>query len=182
MMLMKWGDKMRRKMVVTLLVIILIAGGAWYIGFSTVNPKQQPTNDTGVRVGETSPSFTLTSLDGTKVHVGQPGKITVINFWATWCPPCLEEMPELEEFAEKNQQKINFYAVNLKESHEKVSDYMNKNKYTMPLLLDKDGFVAKQFQITAIPTTLIVDKNGIIKHRQSGAMTRNELEGIINSL
>ncbi len=52
----------------------------------------------------------------------------------------------------------------------------------MPVLLDKDGVVAQQFQITALPTTIIVDKNGLIKHRQSGAMTRNELEGIINSL
>jgi cytochrome c biogenesis protein CcmG/thiol:disulfide interchange protein DsbE len=175
---------MGRKMVVILLGIILIAGGAWYLGFSAINPKPQPqpTNDTSARVGKTSPTFTLDSLDGTKVNVGQPGRITVINFWATWCPPCLEEMPELEEFAQKNQQKINFYAVNLKESNEKVSDYMDKNKYTMSVLLDKDGFAAKQFQITAIPTTIIVDKNGIIKHRQSGAMTRNELEGIINSL
>lgn len=171
---------MGRKMLVILLGIILAAVGVWYVGLSATDSKPQQTTD--AKVGKASPSFTLDSLDGTKVTVGQSGRITVINFWATWCPPCLEEMPELEEFAKKNQQKINFYAVNLKESNEKVSDFMDKHKYTMPVLLDKDGGVAKQFQITAIPTTIIVDKNGLIKHRQSGAMTRNELEGIINSL
>lgn len=171
---------MGRKMVVIIIGIILVAAGVWYVGFSATDPKPQQTTD--ARAGKASPSFTLDSLDGTKVTVGQPGRITVINFWATWCPPCLEEMPELEEFAKKNQQKINFFAVNLKESNEKVNDFMNKHKYTMPVLLDKDGVVAKQFQITAIPTTIIVDKNGLIKHRQSGAMTKNELEGIINSL
>jgi len=173
---------MGRRMLVILLGIILVAAGVWYVGFSATNPKLQPTADLGARVGKKMPTFTLDSLQGTQVTIGQPGKITVINFWATWCPPCLEEMPELEEFAKKNKQKIDFYAVNLQESNGKVSDFMNKHKYTMPVLLDKDGVVAKQFQIAAIPTTIIVDKNGLIKHRQSGAMTMNELEGIINSL
>jgi cytochrome c biogenesis protein CcmG/thiol:disulfide interchange protein DsbE len=172
-----------RKMFAFLLGVILVAVGTWYIGFSEYrNPKPQMISDGSARVGKISPSFTLDRLEGGKVTVGLPGKITVINFWATWCPPCQEEMPELDRFAKKNQQKINFYAVNLQESNEKVSDFINKHKYTMPVLLDKDGVIAKQFQIAAIPTTIIVDKNGLIKHRQSGAMTMNELEGIINSL
>lgn len=174
---------MGRKMFVFLLGMILVAVAAWYVGFSEYpNPKSQMIGDSGARVGKTSPSFILDRLEGGKVTVGSPGKITVINFWATWCPPCQEEMPELDQFAKKYQQKINFYAVNLQESNEKVSDFMNKHKYSMTVLLDKDGIVAKQFQIAAIPTTIIVDKNGLIKHRQSGAMTMRELEGIINSL
>lgn len=173
---------MTRKLFAILLGIILVAVGGWYVGLPEHQDPKPQIIDSGTKVGKTSPSFTLDSLAGGKVTVGPTGKITVINFWATWCPPCLEEMPELDQFAQKNQQKINFYAVNLQESNEKVSDFMNKNRYTMPVLLDKDGVVAKQFQIAAIPTTIIVDKNGLIKHRQSGAMTMNELEGIINSM
>lgn len=169
-------------MFVILLGLLLAAIGVWYVGFyENQNLKPQITDAIG-SVGRTPPSFTLESLEGDKVTVGPSDKITVINFWATWCPPCQEEMPELDQFAKKNQQKINFYAINLQESNKKVSDFMNKYKYTMPVLLDKDGVVAKQFLIAAIPTTIIIDKNGLIKHRQSGAMTMSELEEIINSL
>ncbi|SFL31173.1 TlpA family protein disulfide reductase [Pelosinus propionicus] len=174
---------MRRKVFITLLVVLLAFLGVWYIGSSKKESTPHPPDEKiDVKVGKNLPSFTLDSLAGNQVTVGNTGRITVINFWATWCPPCLEEMPELEKFAKKNQQKVQFYAVNLQESQEKVSDFMNRYNYTMPVLLDKDGIVAKQFQITAIPTTIIVDKNGLIKHRQSGAMTMNQLDGIINSL
>ena len=172
---------MRKKLIIILPVILLAIIGGWYMG-GAPDKEPKPTTEIGARVGKNSPVFTLDNLEGSKVNVGQPGKITVINFWATWCPPCREEMPELERFSRKNQQKIQFYAVNLQESQDKVKDFMNEHKYTMPVLLDTNGMVAKQFQIAAIPTTIIVDKNGLIKHRQSGAMTMNELDGIINSL
>ncbi|GMB00775.1 TlpA disulfide reductase family protein [Pelosinus sp. IPA-1] len=174
---------MGRKLFAVIVGIALVVVGFLYVKNSEPEvQKPQASSNIGVRVGKNSPVFTLTSLEGDKVTVGQPGKITVINFWATWCPPCQEEMPELDLFAKKNQQKINFYAINLQESNGKVSEFMNKSKYTMPVLLDKDGIVAKQFQVAAIPTTIIIDKNGIIKHRQSGAMTMNELDGVINSM
>ena len=174
---------MGRKLFAVVVGITLVVAGFLYVKNSEPEAqKPQASPDIGARVGKNSPVFTLANLEGEKVTVGQPGKITVINFWATWCPPCQEEMPELDLFAKKNQQKINFYAINLQESNGKVSEFMNKSKYTMPVLLDKDGIVAKQFQVAAIPTTIIINKTGIIKHRQSGAMTMNELDGIINSM
>lgn len=176
-------DRMSKKVVIFIAGLIIVSAGLWYLIFTNSSFQKPPSSmDNGVRLGKISPSFTLDSLAGEKVTVGQLGEITVINFWATWCPPCQEEMPELDQFAKRNQQKINFYAVNLEESNGKVREFMNKNKYTMAVLLDKEGVVAQQFQVTAIPTTIIVDKNGLIKHRKSGAMTMNELEGIINSL
>lgn len=173
---------MRKKRFIALVIILFAIIGAWYTGLLNQEAKPKLAGEDGVRVGKALPEFSLNNLEGQNVSVGGPGKITVINFWATWCPPCREEMPELERFFEKNQQKIQFYAINLQESQGKVQDFMYENKYTMPVLLDANGIVAKQFQIAAIPTTIIVDKNGLIKHRQSGPMTMNELEGIINSL
>lgn len=172
----------KRNIILLIGLIILGLGYYWYIHADTDSNKPSSTIGTGVRVGQNLAPFSLDSLTGSKVTVGQSGKITVINFWATWCPPCQEEMPDLEIFARRNQQKIDFYAVNLHESEEKIKNFMNENKYTMPVLLDKDGAIAKKFQVTAIPTTVIVNKHGMIKYRKSGAMTINELEGIINSL
>jgi len=158
-------------------ISFLYAHGASADGEQSLSPV-----DTGVRVGQVLPEFTLTSLEGQQVTVKPSGKITVINFWATWCPPCQEEMPELNSFSQGNQQKVDFYAINLQESQEKVREFMDINNYAMPVLLDENGAVGKKFQIKTIPTTLIVNKHGVIKYRKSGTMTRNELEGIINSL
>jgi len=173
---------MNRKTVMIIIGIIIVALGYWYTRPNVDSNKPSPPTGTGVKVGQTLAPFSLESLDGSQVTVGQPGKITVINFWATWCPPCQEEMPELQIFAQQNQEKVNFYAVNLQESKGKISEFMNKNKYTMTVLLDNDGSVGKKFQVSAIPTTIIVNKHGMVKFRKSGGMTRNELEGIINSL
>lgn len=173
---------MNRRNLLIVIGVIMVALGYWYNLKDADTNTPSPSAGAGVKVGQTLAPFILESLDGSHVTVGQPGKITVINFWATWCPPCKEEMPELEMFAQNNRQKVNFYAVNLQESNDKISDFMSKNKYTMPVLLDKDGAIGKKFQVTAIPTTIIVNKHGMVKYRKSGTMTRNELEGIINSL
>ncbi|MBP2626968.1 MAG: Redoxin domain protein [Firmicutes bacterium] len=173
---------MIRKSFFIIIGVIMVALGYWYTLLDDDTNKPLPSNENGVKVGQTLTPFILESLDGSQVKVGQPGKITVINFWATWCPPCVEEMPTLEGFSQNNQQKIDFYAVNLQEPNGKISDFMNKNQYTMTVLLDKNGSIGKKFQVTAIPTTIIVNKHGMVKYRKSGAMTRIEIEGIINSL
>ena len=174
---------MSKKTLFIVIGVIMVGLGYWYTlpDVDTVKPSPS-TEATGMKVGQMLTPFILESLDGSQVTVGLPGKITVINFWATWCPPCKEEMPELEIFAHQNQEKVNFYAVNLQESNGKINDFMSKYKFTMPVLLDKDGAIGKKFQVTAIPTTIVVNKQGMVKFRKSGGMTRNELEGIINSL
>ena len=171
----------RKKLLIVIFIIMVALGYLYTLGDADAN-KPLPAGVNGVKLGQTLTPFILESLDGSQVSIGQPGKITVLNFWATWCPPCQEEMPELDIFAQNNQQKVTFYAVNLQEHSEKVRNFMNKNQYTMSVLLDKDGAVGKKFQVTAIPTTIIVNKHGMVKFRKSGAMTKNELEGIINSL
>lgn len=172
----------RRTIILAIGLTMLALGSYWYARFDVDPNTPSAISNSGVRVGQNLVPFSLDALNGSHVTVGETGKITVINFWATWCPPCQEEMPDLEIFAQRNGQKINFYAVNLHESEGKIKSFMNENKYTMPVLLDKDGTIGKRFQVTAIPTTIIINKHGMIKYRKSGAMTLNELEGIINSL
>ncbi|MCX7781414.1 MAG: TlpA family protein disulfide reductase [Negativicutes bacterium] len=166
-------------------VIIAIAAG-WFLRPS--NPDVSPSGDksaktaTGVLVDNRMPEFKLAALDGKQISVGAPGKITVVNFWATWCPPCRAEMPELNEFARKHAAKVNFYAVNIQEPADKVGDFMKQQNFTMPVLLDKEGEVARTFRVSAIPTTIITDKQGVIRYRKSGTVTLSELEGVINGL
>lgn len=168
-------------------IAIIASAVLWH--FAGTSPSQQqtvqqtlPGVDIGVTVGKQSPNITLAAIDGKQITVGKSGKLTIINFWATWCPPCREEMPELDNFSRLHGQTLEFYAINIQESGDKVTEFLKQNKFAMPVLLDNDGSIAKIFRINAIPTTLVMDKNGIIKYRKSGGVTQSELEGIIKGL
>jgi len=172
----------------TLLVVVLITGfGTWYIMSpapaptenSTVIPNAKP----GTSNGQALPQITLNDLAGRNIQVSEKDKIIVVNFWATWCPPCKAEMPDLNLFAAKHQNDVDFYAINIQEPSSKVSDFITQHNYTrMQVLLDKDGAVAKQFHVSAIPTTIVADKKGVIRYRKSGSMTLAELENVIKGL
>lgn len=175
---------MRKRFFVIALIVVIAAAFSWYAG-SPVAVKTEPVAkgpEVGIIVGKQVPVFTLNSLEGVKTTVGKANKVTVINFWATWCPPCRQEMPELNRFWHKYEQSVDFYAVNIEEQPEKVKAFMDKGQYTMPVIMDHKGEVAKTFSINAVPTTVVVDKNGIIRYRKSGTVTLNELEGVINGL
>lgn len=173
---------MRKRFLLIAMCVILAVTGLWYIAVHTGKATKTVTAEIGVTPGKQFDGFTLSSLDGKPITVGSSGKVTVINFWATWCPPCREEMPELNKFAKKYQQSLVFYAVDIQEDSDKVAEFITKNNYTMTTLLDNDGTVAKKFRISAIPTTIVIDKDGLIKFRKSGPVTMSELEEVIKGL
>lgn len=169
--------------------VIVITVGALMVNSFSAKPPPPPSkppvvigSESGVTVGKQAPGFTLPALDGKPVTLAYQGKVTVINFWATWCPPCREEMPDLNKFAAAYSGSVAFYAINVQESASKVSDFLRSYSYTMPVLLDGDGAIGRQFRVSAIPTTVIVDKNGIVKYRKAGGVTFNEIEEIVKGL
>ena len=147
-------------------------------------PVQKPEVklETGVTTEKIMPAISLPSLDGKKVNVEANGKPMIINFWATWCPPCRAEMPELDRFAADHRQDVSFWAVNIQEPEEKVQEFLQQHQYSLPVLMDVSGDVAKTFRISAIPTTLVVDGKGVIRLRKSGTISREELEGALKNL
>jgi cytochrome c biogenesis protein CcmG, thiol:disulfide interchange protein DsbE len=165
-------------------LVILATVGLWYFASPADHQNQGATNasETGVTAGKVLPQFTLSDLAGHELTVGRADKLIVINFWATWCPPCLAEMPELNRFVDKHQADVAFLAINIQEPVGKVADFMTQNNYKMQVLLDKDGSIAKNFRVSAIPTTIVADKNGVVKYRKSGGITMSELEGVIKGL
>lgn len=157
-------------MVVVSLVCLLLVSAICYAA------------EEGVTVGKIMPQFTLKSLNGSSLTVAPSDKVTIINFWATWCPPCRGEMPELNAFYLKYSDKVAFYTVNLGESNQTVKGFMEKNQYSMSVLLDENNDVGDQFRIQYIPTTLVVDQNGVIQFRTSGPVSKSQLESIVNKL
>ncbi|KIL42946.1 peroxiredoxin [Jeotgalibacillus campisalis] len=129
-----------------------------------------------------APDFSLQNLQGETIQLSDlRGKTVVVNFWTTWCPPCHDEIPELEAFYSeyiKENPDVVLLGVNLtKEDHgeESIQHFVKANLMTFPILLDSDGETQKNYQILTIPTTFIVDKEGVIKQKIMGPVTKDEL-------
>ncbi len=115
--------------------------------------------------------FTLENLQGSQVSLADfEGKVIFLNFWATWCPPCRIEMPDMEKLWQKfKDEDFVILAVDLRERKDKVSSFVKENGYTFPVLLDSGGEVANTYGITAIPTTYLLDPRGRIVGKALGA-------------
>lgn len=136
----------------------------------------------GAAVGRAMPDFTLHALDGQPVLVAPSGKVMILNFWAIRCEPCRDEMPDLNRFFQKYGEQVVFYAVNLQEPAEVVNNFMYRNGYSIPTLLDSTGEIGDLFAVRFIPTTVVVDRNGVIQVHRVGGLTMEELESIVNNL
>ena len=118
-----------------------------------------------------APNFSLVDLYGKKVELKQfRGKIILLNFWATWCGPCKEEMPFLETLQQQFKEK-DFVVVTVSVDYEEakfVREFINKQRYTFPVLLDPKCEVLDLFEVKGIPTTFIIDKKGKMVGRAIG--------------
>ncbi|MCC0782708.1 redoxin family protein [Clostridioides sp. ES-S-0108-01] len=149
-------------------------------------------NDTGANDEDRIKSidFTLTDQYG-KTHKlsDYEGKVVFLNFWATWCPPCKEEMPHIEQLYKdykKNNEDVVILGVaspNLgrEGSREHVVNFLKEQGYTFPVALDEDGALAYQYGINAFPTTFIIDKEGYVTQYIPGAMDKETMASFIEN-
>jgi thiol-disulfide isomerase/thioredoxin len=109
-------------------------------------------------------NFILTSLEGNEVSLEDyRGKIVLLNFWATWCPPCRAEMPSMEKLYKKFKDKdFTILAIDVQEDANSVKIFREKYKLNFPILLDSDGSVQQFYGVISLPTTYLVDREGNI--------------------
>lgn len=117
-----------------------------------------------------APAFELQDIDGVKHALAEyRGKVVVLNFWATWCPPCRDEMPAMQRGWETLRDAgVVFVGVNVGEDADAVFMFLGDYAVEFPLLLDKDAKVIAQYPVTGLPTTFIIDPDGRITHRVVG--------------
>ncbi|TYR80578.1 TlpA family protein disulfide reductase [Priestia megaterium] len=135
----------------------------------------------GLEPGKEAPPFTLTNLEGKAVKLSDyKGKKVILNFWATWCPPCKEEMPDMQKFHEKYGKEVQILAVNLTSSEgskEGIKSFLNEHHLTFQVLLDEEDTVAtKSYRVVTIPTTYFIDEEGKIAKRINGPMNLEQME------
>ncbi|WP_100010867.1 TlpA family protein disulfide reductase [Lentibacillus sediminis] len=147
-----------------------------------------PQETAGLEPGSKAPDFELETWDGETIQLSElEGKKVILNFWATWCGPCREEMPEMQEFYRERGDEVEILAVNLTNTETSLSDvdkYMEEYGYSYPILLDKDGEVSEMYRgSVAVPTTYFIGTDGRIQApRKTGPMTYAFMEETINSI
>jgi cytochrome c biogenesis protein CcmG, thiol:disulfide interchange protein DsbE len=131
------------------------------------------------RVAALAPEFKLMSPDGMPMNLSDlRGKVVLLNFWATWCPPCRAEMPELNALYRRygNEKDFVVVGVDLQERSEEVASFARQNDITFPLLVDHDGRVTGQdYRIRSLPASVIVDREGRIRDSWSGPLRREAM-------
>ncbi|MDP7980638.1 TlpA family protein disulfide reductase [Bacillus sp. WLY-B-L8] len=190
---------MWRKLAIVV-VLLGLAGYAIYEQFGkekveVADDQKQSTEDekeviaqNGIEIGKVAPEFELSKLDGTKVKLSDlKGKKVIVNFWATWCGPCQQEMPDMQEFYSKYQKDVEILAVNYTVSEgtdgkEKVRKFAEAKGITFPVLLDTDIKVTTTYKVITIPTSYFVDTNGVIQDKFIGPMTVQEMEKRVANL
>jgi cytochrome c biogenesis protein CcmG/thiol:disulfide interchange protein DsbE len=123
------------------------------------------------RLGSPAPAFALLMLDGAPVQLADlRGRIVLLNFWATWCPPCRAEMPELDALAHERPD-VSVLAVDVQEDVAQVERFRTELQLSLPIALDDDGHAWKSYQSRGLPTTYLIDGNGTIRDVQVGPLT-----------
>jgi peroxiredoxin len=149
---------------------LLICLAAAYFFFAKDERQQGPPADL-LQAGSMAPDFTLKDVKGNSVTLSQyRGKVVFLNFWATWCPPCLAEMPAMERLNEVyGSRDFVMLAVNAEEDVEAVKAFLKEHPHSFPVLLDLEAEAQSLYGVYRFPETFLIDKSGKIVERYLGA-------------
>lgn len=141
----------------------------------------------GLNKGEQAPDFELTTLAGEPIRLSElQGKKVILNFWATWCPPCKAEMPHMQNFYEDyaETENVEIVAVNLTSGDREASveEFVKDYGLTFPIPMDVEGEVGQKFQAITIPTSYIIDTNGMIQHKIVGPMDETMIQDFVSNI
>jgi thiol-disulfide isomerase/thioredoxin len=134
-------------------------------------------------VGRPVPDFSLVLLNGEKISKDSlAGRPYLINFWATWCPPCKEEMPLIEKIHVNHPDSIFVVGVNVDEGEQIVEKFIQDMNITLSVGIDRGGGISRAFFARSLPITYFVDSEGIIRAQLLGALTEATAETYLNAV
>ena len=186
------------------LVILLVAAGITWLALrqETTEVMSDNTDDfplspidaatldvreltIGPTTDSVAPDFSLETLDGQTVSLSDlRGQVVLINFWATWCPPCREEMPAIQSVYDRyRDQGFTVLAVNLLETNAEVTEFTDEMGLTFPILMDRSAEVFFLYRVRGLPTTFFLDQAGVIQSiKIGGPMAEDFIEGQVTDL
>ncbi|MGG6438123.1 redoxin domain-containing protein [Saccharococcus caldoxylosilyticus] len=164
-----------RKFIAIVLLLAVTGYGIWNA------LAAEKTKKVGLSVGDVAPDFALQTLAGETVRLSDfRGKPVIVNFWTTWCPPCKKEMPDMEKFYQNYHSKVGLLAVHLtsQDTVENAKSFIHDYQLSFPVVLDKKQKVLNEYHIQTIPTSYIIDGDGVIRKKVIGPMTYKQMEEI----
>jgi len=155
---------------------IMLVVSVCLLGFAVSACKDDSVKDPQAAVtreltGQAAPDFTAMNMAGEQIQLSQlRGQVVVLNFWASWCPPCREEMPSMERLYQAFRDKgMVLLAVNVEENgRDAVKEFISKRNYSFPLLLDEDAAIQNSYGVFRFPETFIIDQNGTVVEKIIG--------------
>jgi len=151
----------------TLILIIVVLVGTLVVFFASKTPRGPERSE----IGRATQDFELIDIDNNRITLsGMKGSVIFINFWATWCESCIDEMPSMERLSRYFAGNPTFKIVTVlyKDDLDTALKFMKENGFTFPVYLNPDESAAKMFGITGIPETFIIDKKGILRDKVIG--------------
>ncbi|GIP33908.1 TlpA disulfide reductase family protein [Paenibacillus sp. J2TS4] len=173
-----------KKSGILIVFIVVLIGLAVYQDFSSRNKEVALPTETAPKPSYRAPAFTLQGLDGLTYEVGgKRDKPLFLNFWASWCGPCELEAPDLKRMYDKYKDQLDMYAVNVTRSDklDKVEKFAERHEFRFPVLLDREGKASELYKFYFIPTSYLIDRNGVIVE-VINLVDSNQLEGKIKAL
>ena len=166
-----------------LLSLVTLSLGIWQwqagrraAGGRQLNTAHFPASSPLSRSQSIAPDFRLLAIDGSTVSLGDlRGQVVLLNFWATWCPPCKAEIPDLDALYREHKSQRNFVVLGVaaEESQAEVGAFARSHDVTFPLLLDSDGKVTDgQYVVRSLPTSMIIDRDGRIRDVWTGPLPK----------
>jgi peroxiredoxin len=168
-----------RRFITRLLVLVGISVAIGYTFYTSFLGQKEV-----VTVGEIAPNFILKDLEGNEVELAElRGKGVFLNFWATTCPPCRDEMPYMENGYQKYEDEgIKIIAVNFDEQQLRIDKFINSIGLTFPILLDPGLQVNQLYGVRELPATFLIDENGLVIERRIGALTEDMVEDYLQRI
>ena len=135
------------------------------------------------RVGKPAPGFVLPGVGGGEIDLTDfSGEPMVINFWASWCPPCRQEALVLEDAWRAHVDDVQFVGVDIQDAEGDAESYLAEFNITYPNGLDRQGHVTVDYGVIGLPVTFFVNQAGLVERRWVGAINRDQLEGWVGEL
>ncbi len=153
-------------------------------GTPTTSPAAKLTPVAAPVVGAVAPDFEASGADGDPFRMSESrGRVVVLNFWATWCEPCREEMPLLQSrYHEQGSSSLLVVGIDTGDTQAQVRAYGDTLDLTFPLVLDPGGEIEALYRIRGYPTTFLIDEAGVIQHVHVGSMDSETLDGYLRSM
>ncbi len=171
--------------IVVILAVALLFGVAMGMVIISNTPSNPPSaivsgsGSTRTRVGQIAPDFTLNTLAGEPIKLSAlRGKRVLVNFWASWCAPCKEEIPALQQAYDQlhaSASDVVFIGIGYQDKTDYLKSFVQANKMTYTIVEDAAGTTGDAYNVLGMPTTFFIDSSGVLQHVETGVLTRAEV-------